>query len=290
MKKIVIIPILLLMICLANVAFAQNNDEGEQVENCLLWKITNSVGVPSYLFAYVPNLCEADKILSEGTQEALYDSQEILFDIDLMDANDKKMFDHNLQLSAKKKLKSFFENENEYKEILKKLKAKLGDDFADGVNLKSWALADLIEKKNVVCEHKYDYRQDFMKVAEEIKIPISIIESTKDYANMMDKLCDKKEKLIILEAINSDNSTKILNAFGKKDLKGLAAMKQAKIIFKDNANDYFYYRNKKLAASLKPKINLKSVFAVVDAASVGGENGLLMMLLQEGFSIEPMLR
>jgi uncharacterized protein YbaP (TraB family) len=119
---------------------------------------------------------------------------------------------------------------------------------------------------------------------------ISGIESASDYIGLMNKIQEGHEAEIYDAAMNKNTQAIKLQLYKKMDIRGLASIKQAEPGFKDMANEYFFYRNKRLAAALKPKINAKSVFIMIDAASIGGENGLLYALLQEGFSIEPVVK
>jgi uncharacterized protein YbaP (TraB family) len=213
----------------------------------------------------------------------------LIFDLDESDPEIKKALDAAKQSSSRKTLKGYFTSEPEFKEFNKKLMLKLGEDYTNALELKPWAIADLIATKNNVCEKPFNYDDYFLNIAKDNSIPVSSLESVKEHTSLLDKISENNEKQILLEALNSE-AKPMLKLFAKKDIRGLAALKGAKPGYKENLNDYFYYRNKKLAAALKDKISAKSVFIVIDAASVGGENGLIFALLQEGFGIEPVIR
>jgi uncharacterized protein YbaP (TraB family) len=290
MKKIILVTSAVCCLLFANQLQAQTTDEGEQIENAILWKITGSGGIaPSYVFATISNLCEEQKIITDGIQEAIYDSQELIFDLDKSDPEIKKALDAAKQSNSRKTLKGYFASELEFKEFNKKLMLKLGEDYANALELKPWAIADLIATKNNVCEKPFNYDDYFLTIAKDNSIPVSSLETVKEHTSLLDKLSENNEKQILLEALNTE-AKPMLKLFAKQDIRSLAALKGAKPGYKENLNDYFYYRNKKLAAGLKEKISAKPVFIVIDAASAGGENGLIFALLQEGFGIEPVIK
>ncbi len=265
--------------------------QAQKLENSLLWKISGKgLEKPSYLFGTIHASCDAT--LDKNVLKALDKTQQLFLEIDMDEPNIQSelmlyvMMKDGVTMRQLTNLKdavlldAFLQENTGYSMVLLN-------------NIKPFFVTAMLIPKLLDCEMQ-SLEAELMKVSKEQKEEIYGLETVKDqmdifdiipYQEQMDELMktaknnlvdDKKEFQELLTIYNTHD----INALLELNLKSKNTM-----ITKFD-NELLINRNKNWVPKIEKAISEKPTFFGVGAAHLGGENGLIMLLRKQGYTVE----
>lgn len=258
----------------------------------LLWQISaKNLEKPSYLFGTMHSICKDDYIWTVKMKEALANSEEVCFEMDLSDTSMKSKLKYMLIDTSGKKLEDYFTPED-YGEIARYLKDMLKVDIAKLQMMKPIALLTMVSLKMSQCKEREAYEKNIMKAAKAQGEKISGLETIEDQMNLMQKTPnDTIIKALINIAKNKMNLYSryriLAGYYRQQDLPALYKMMGSSMSV-DNMDMMLNERNEKWITQMPGKMDHKSVFFAVGAGHLWGEKGLIQLLKNQGYTMVPL--
>lgn len=279
MKNILKSALIASLVLVVNVGFAQTN----KVENSLLWEISgNGLKKPSYLFGTIHMMCENDFVIKEKVTKAFDKTEELALELD---------FDDPIELQNMQKLAvaSVPLSQALTKEEYSKLEALLKNTFS--LNIKDYENYNLIGLMSVVlmkelnCPPKM-YEFEFLKMGMQRKSIIHGMEKVDDQIKAFANAYDNKEFIEQLALYDSTPFNELVGIYKKENLNQLFSLStDKKYMDKEEQNFMLDSRNKKWITKMPEMMQQHSVFFAVGAAHLPGDNGLINLLRQAGYTV-----
>ncbi len=287
------ISAVLLVSLLAISVPAQHTDENKT----LLWKISgNGLEKPSYLFGTIHMLCADDALLSSNMKNAINECDEVYLEVDLdnlfemmgaigkMKMNGDTTLQDLLSKEDYKKVKSYFESKNSM------LPFSMLETF------KPILAASTLEEGSLPCDNTAMMEQVIMEEAKLSGKKIKGLETMAYQAGMLDSIPYTLQAQQLLSYIENagtgdkeDKQMKeMFKAYKNQDLKKLEDLMVETDAGMAGFTDLLLYnRNQNWVKKLKTLMAEKSLVIAVGAGHLPGEKGVIYLLREEGYTVEP---
>jgi uncharacterized protein YbaP (TraB family) len=158
--------------------------------------------------------------------------------------------------------------------------------------LQSFLYQDMIEGS------MKSYEMELLNIGSERKMKFDGLETVEDQVNVFEKIpyTDQAKALVeLIKEIKKDENSgkaefkKLIDIYLAQDIEGMVEM-SGEEFFKDMENgeaELLTNRNQKWIPKIKAFSKDKSVFYAVGAAHLGGPNGILRLLMKEGYTLKP---
>ncbi len=265
---------------------------GETKEKSLLWSISgNGLEKTSYILGTIHLICPDDYFWTEKMQEAFEASEKVAFELDMDDPALSAQVQSGLVLKDGKKLKDFFTDE-EYKKLSDFSQENLGMPLDLLQSYKPFALMSLISMKSVSCMIPESYEGNIMKITLEAEKEILGLETADDQLAIFDAMDSDTVASQLMSVIENFDSLKsqynqMLITYKEQDLEGLHQLVIESPDFKFDLNTLLYNRNRKWIGQIKELSNEHAMFYAVGAGHLSGDEGVLNLLREQGFTVEP---
>ncbi len=286
MYKIIALSISFLL----GLSIVQARGKSTDNEKSLLWKISgNGLTQPSYLFGTIHLICPDDYLWTSTMQEALKSCRKIAFEMDMDDPALQQEVAMGLMLKDGKTLKSFY-TEEEYA-LLKDVLAQQGVAIDMLQALHPFALMQFIYMNAVSCPAPSSYEANIMKEAQKDSLEIVGLESAADQLNVIKNLDVDTLARQLLTVINDMDSFRntlndMISAYKNQDLPALNNIIINSPDYKDALDELLYDRNKKWIAVIQQLIQEQPTFIAVGAGHLLGEQGVIHLLREKGYTID----
>jgi len=281
----------------------KTNEIPERLDNSLLWELSGKGIKKSYIFGTIHMISEKDFVIDERTMKAIKKCKKMVMEIDISQSLQTGM--KLLALSGMKggktlsdlispedyqMVKSYFEKEAKSTEakmipfnMIEKWKPML---------LQSFLYQDMIEGS------MKSYEMELLNIGTERKMKFDGLETVEDQVNVFEKIpyTDQAKALVeLIKEIKKDENSgkaefkKLIDIYLAQDIEGMVEM-SGEEFFKDMENgeaELLTNRNQKWIPKIKAFSKDKSVFYAVGAAHLGGPNGILRLLMKEGYTLKP---
>lgn len=264
----------------------------------LLWKISgNGLDKPSYLFGTIHMLCKEDAVLSKNLKEAIRQSDDVYFEVDLDNMMEllsvagkmKMKGDTTLRdlLTAEEygRVKSFFESKNSL------LPFSLLETY------KPILAASLLEQNNSVCDATAMMEQVIMEEARRQKKKIKGLETMGYQASVLDQIPYKLQAEQLLRYIDDAGKkeaedsefSQMMQAYKEQNLDKLEVMINTSDPAISNYTDILLnQRNHNWVEKLKQIMPGHSLLIAVGAGHLPGKEGVINLLRLAGYKVTPM--
>lgn len=261
--------------------------------NTLLWRISgNGVQKPSYLYG---TMHLQDRRLFHFT-DSLYTALEKVEGFALeIDFNE--LMDSLFTESFRNAEEELLEDDDEKVKIDKKKIDKSVDSILKNLNLK----LDKLTKKDL--KKIREYRTN--RLLQQGEMPTIVdgylyglalrhnkwiggIEDVADQLSLKDELGGDltPEDVLLPEKLMRSSLEEMINIYLKKDLQALADYVDDKYS-KDDLDDLLTHRNIKMARRMDSLTKLRTMFFAVGAAHLPGDSGVITLLRNKGFTVDP---
>lgn len=286
MKKIIRLVVVFAAVVLSGNVQAQENKV--ELENSLLWEISgNGLTEPSYLYGTMHMMCEADFLIKEKVKNAIENTDKLALELDFDDPTEL-MAMQNMTTSTKP-LSERLSNED-YAKLDKFLQSQLGMGAKNFENYTLIGIMSMVMFKSLNCPPKM-YEVEFMQQAMANKKEILGLEKVETQVTGFSESYTDEEFIEQLKYYNTSYFDEMVAIYKEESLNELYNMvtdekfmdAEAKTIMLDN-------RNKNWVAIMPELMNAQPVFFAVGAGHLPGENGVINLLRNAGYSVKPVLK
>jgi uncharacterized protein YbaP (TraB family) len=256
----------------------------------LLWKIEKRGYETSYLFGTI-HIIPADKFELDGDLlNALKSTDELILEADLSDQGAVMAAMKFAQLPNGGKLDTML-NREEYNLLDSALKANVGMGLAGFVSFKPFFIESLFAS-TLVKDNPTIIELELTKRMKEMEKPLTTLETLEEQMTIFDSIPYRDQLASLIEMLQEENSLqaeyeKLLSLYLEEDLDALGAYMSESL--DDEQTLYFLLekRNRKWMTLLTEWMTEKSLFIAVGAGHLSGETGLIKLLREEGYTVNP---
>jgi uncharacterized protein len=290
---LLLLPVLFFQYCRSQpVDKLTSNDNG----NTLLWEISgNQLSKPSYLFGTFHLMCKEDIKLSGNLKQAIKNSGEVYFEMDLDDPSNMLGGLFFMNMNDGKKLKDLYTPE-EYSRIEHFFKDSLKTGMMMVEKMKPNFLEAFLYPKMMPCKTMSGIEQEVLVVAKNDKKEIKGFETIAFQASVFDSIPYEEQAKALLEMIDSIHSytayfDTMLHVYKSQQLDEMEKMfSDTAFGMKGEDQDILLdRRNRNWVQQLKKILPETNVFLAVGAGHLVGKNGLIALLKKEGYTLRPLL-
>lgn len=268
--------------------------DAQELENSTLWKIEgNGLEEASYLFGTIHLTCDA--ALDDDVKKALDNTSRIVLELDMDDpAVTSKMMSSTL-LADGKTIKDFV-SEEDYVAIDSLFTKNMGLSIKLMENVKPFFLSSMFYPKMVDCPME-SFELELMKVAKEQNEAIDGLETIEDQLQVFEDipLEDQYADLVRMAKDNLEYDknifAKMLKIYEEEDITALLDMMndENNQTVSDHQDVLLVNRNKNWISKIESYAKEEPTFFGVGAGHLAGENGVINLLRQAGFTVTAVL-
>ncbi len=257
----------------------------------VLWRVTgNDMQHPLYIYGSIHALPQADFMIHDTVNYIFQNSSLAVFEVDLAqpDLNaeiQKGMFmtetsiEQLLSDDDFKTLKSFVEDSLGLPmEAVKKVKPLMFSAF-------------LIPR--IIGSQPASYDFYFLQKAQELSIPVAGLETISEQFGYFDSIPLKIQAQMLMESVNDFQKekyhyAKMIELYKKHDIEALYELTvDMTKEYESFINILIHKRNEEWVPRITDLCSEETCFVVVGCAHLGGEEGVVNLLRQEGYSVKP---
>lgn len=263
-------------------------------DNTLLWMISgNGLKKPSFLFGTFHLLCKEDTHFSDQLKKALKESDAVYMEMDMDDPSIMLGSMLYMNMQDGKKLEDLYTPE-EYKRIQSYFSDTLKMPLMLLQRTKPYFLVALLYPKMMECNSPVGVETELVKIAKEDKKEIRGLETMQFQASIFDSIPYEWQAKELLKNIDSFSVYKnefdtMLRYYKDQQLDSLKMMIGKSEFGSEKYNDLLLNdRNKNWVKQLQEIMKDESVFVAVGAGHLVGDAGLIHLLRNEGYKVEPL--
>jgi uncharacterized protein YbaP (TraB family) len=265
--------------------------------NTLLWKVSGKgLSKPSYLFGTMHMICANDIELSDSLKNAIKNSDKVYLELDMDDM--MQMMSAMMHMTMKgdtslsdllspadyKKVKDYFEKKSSLIPfaMMEKYKPLLVESM---VMEQSQNCDDMIVIEQLVMEQATKYNKE-IKGLETFDYQLSIFDKIpyKFQAQQLVKMVDEASS----DSSNDKDEIMVLtDAYRKQELNKMDELTKDDPSIGDFTDILLYERNANWAEKLQTIMKNNAVVVAVGAGHLPGKKGVLNLLRQAGYKVEP---
>ncbi|WP_209329611.1 TraB/GumN family protein [Lunatimonas salinarum] len=255
----------------------------------VFWEISgNGLSTPSYLMGTVHLLCEDEFELEGVLADKLAASRALVLEVDLDDPGLAIAMMSKMHNEGGESITDYL-SEEEYGEIRTLLMERTGVDIGMLKRLRPFMLMSLIYPSLLECETK-SYESELMKLAKSSKAEIHGLESVDDQLSVFDQIPLEEQYRSFYEyAMDLDKGReefkKLIKAYREEDIEVLLKMVSESPEYRDYQEILLDNRNLNWIDPMGKWMKDGPVFFAVGAGHLGGENGLIQLLKNEGYRL-----
>jgi len=278
------------------------NSIPEKLDNSLLWELSGKGIKKSYIFGTIHMISEKDFFMDDKTMNAIKKCKKMVMEIDI--SQSLQMGIKLMTLSGMKggktladfvrpedyqMVKTYFEKEAKSTEA-KMLPFEMIEKWKPML-LQSFLYQDMIEGT------MKSYEMELLSIGSERKMKFDGLETVEDQVNVFEKIpyADQAKALVeLIKEIKKDSGSgkaefkKLLDLYLAQDIDGMVEM-SGEEFFGDLENgeaEMLTNPNQKWIPKIKAMSKEKPTFYAVGAAHLGGPNGVIRLLMKEGYTLK----
>lgn len=282
-----ILPLVCAALSLPSISKAQ--------QKSLLWKISGN-GLPqaSYLFGTIHIIPAKDYFLPRQADSLLGTSKKLVLEMDISDPSLQVKLMGSMMLDSGKTLADLY-TPKEYEYLGKRLDKKFGIPIAALSTMKPILVQQSLMMKAMTGSDYKSYEKEFMTKAKQAQIELVGLETLEDQMAALDAMPLKEQAEGLLKAVKKPGDAekslgKLIDKYKTQDVEALnASVAGDKADLKKYEEDLLINRNKNWIPKIAALAKDGQIFVAVGAAHLGGENGVIRLLRNAGFTVEPVL-
>jgi uncharacterized protein YbaP (TraB family) len=276
-RKVILCAI---MIILMNLSEAQ-----------LLYQVSgNGLDKSSYIFGTIHFVCDEDQ-LDEIAAAALKNSKKVFLELDMDDPSlSSKMQKLMLDLSAKEDYAEL--DELDYQRLNQFLLDNYGTGLDQMSAMKPFALMSMVMLKSIECEQFTSVEELVMKEAKRNHLGIYGLETIEFQMGLFDDIPFEDQMDWIWETLDSDfqyEYGRMLDAYNDGDLEELYDLILDSPGFANYIDKLLNDRNLNWMPIIQKEMSKQPTFFAVGAGHLAGNMGVLELLREEGYQVQPVV-
>jgi uncharacterized protein YbaP (TraB family) len=265
-------------------------------EKSLLWKISGrTLPDDSYLYGTIHLIGKKDYFLLPTVENAIGKVKSMVFEIDLSAMDDiSQLMPLMMQgFMRNDTTLSMLYNASEYEKVASYFN-DMGLPFQILEKLKPMLLSSLDPKGlGVNGSDLKSYEMEFLSLAQNKNLDIKGLETIAFQMSIFDSIPYRVQAEMLLEQINQkDEGTSMIDElagiYKKQDIQKMEKMLEDDAGMDQYKDLLLYRRNKRWVAPMIEIMRNKPTFFAVGAGHLPGEKGVISLLRQAGFTVEPL--
>jgi hypothetical protein len=287
------------------------NTHSQANENALLWEVTGKdLSKPSYVFGTIHMIPKADFALSDAARKAIGQSDKVIFEINMKDMS-------NPMALIGVFMKAMMPNGTRLRDLISPEDYQLVKHRFDSIGMpiamlervKPMFLSVLVEGGGSMdmlgngsdespATKNLSYEMEIMKIAEKQKKEFGGLETMAFQMSIFDSIPYKAQAEMLVKAVKSsgDDSAsefaKMVEMYKSQDIDKMANALSAEGADTEGLGQYesmlVTTRNKNWIPLMAKGMKDKPSFYAVGAGHLGGKEGVLNLLRQEGYTLKPL--
>lgn len=261
-------------------------------ESSLLWEVSgNGLAESSYLYGTVHMICPDDLNMSEPIMESLAKSEQLVMELDL---DDPSLVMEMQRLSVNPGMRNISEDltDEQLSTINAFFTKHYGTDMSQLGVMRPFSLLSMALVKGFECPLPASYEEQFLNYAEENEWETYGLESVEEQIAVIETASFEEQiewlmAYIAEEDKLSEEMETMISLYLNEDLEGLAEYVENSPEMEGMADELLVKRN---ANWIDPMIEFASeqpTFFAVGAAHLGGATGVIKLLREAGYTVEP---
>ncbi|MEX2484595.1 MAG: TraB/GumN family protein [Brumimicrobium sp.] len=290
-----LLQLFLLMLTLVTNLFSGFSQDTTAIErsSSLLWEVSGKkVKSPSYIFGTMHLIPRKQFLFPESLQEKVRNADLLVMEIgglseqmkgmQLMMLEEGELFDYFTEEQADS-IFDYSEEHLDYSE--EQLRTMFG-------KMKPFVLIQLMTKE-AFGENPASYEMSLEKIAKENEIQIEGLETIEEQMSLFDNLSSEEQVEMVMSSLRSVESSqeeteKLIEVYLSQDIDSLHKyMLESDMDFTTFEDNFLNKRNQKWIPKIKKMIKKNKAFIAVGAGHLGGENGVIQLLINEGYTVKP---
>lgn len=265
--------------------------------NTLLWRITGKgLQKPSYLFGTMHMLCADDIALSDSLKTAIRGADYVYLELDMNNMFEMLGAMQHMSMKNDTTLADLLTAE-EYKKV--EAYFKEGSSILPFEMLQTYkpllTASLLAEQQSPACDHMISMEQLIMTEAKENNVTLKGLETMDYQLGIFDQIPYKIQAKQLYQMVthvgnkSEESELRILTeAYRKQELAKLEEMTRKEDMgIKNFADILLYNRNSNWAKKLQTLMQNQSLVVAVGAGHLPGSRGVISLLRQAGYKVEP---
>lgn len=282
--------ILFFLLSFAGVYQSFGNDTEEK---SLLWKISgNGLESPSYLFGTIHVICEDNFLMNGQIEAALKESHQLALEIDV---SDPEMIAKIQMLSLNEGMRNIKEDLNS--EQIDAVNEYFTEKFGAGIDqfgiLKPFVISSLLIQGSLPCSSAVSYETFFSEAMKAENKTLIGLETIEFQMSIFDKIPQKFQLEEIVKSITEKDMTEqfiqLMNAYTNQDIEKMYGLGMDSALFQEYADLILVERNKNWISKIEEMIKQAPTFVAVGAAHLPSETGVIQLLIDQGYTVEPII-
>ncbi|MGC9331279.1 MAG: TraB/GumN family protein [Bacteroidales bacterium] len=277
---------LLLIITLTGFVFT-----GLAQQDALLWKVTGkNLDKPSYLYGTIH--IQAKEVFAYDTliYEKMRSCSAMAVEL-IMDEIDPKTI-KEIMFMEEGSIADYLSDE-EYHLLDSVMKARTGQPLMLFEKMKPFFLSSQIMQTMIPKEMPLPLDMHFIDTARKMGKNILALETLSDQIGAIDKMSVEEQVDMLMDGLTDDENSmekqfnQLVEVYVAQDIDSLQVLMQDTALPEFFGKELIIKRNKGMAKALHKIMKKQSVFAAFGAAHLVGEKGVIELLRQKGYKIEP---
>ncbi len=263
-----------------------------QDAKALLWKIEGKgIEKPSYLYGTVHAICADDFFLTDGVKKALESTEQTVLELDMDDPNLAVKMQQSMLNPGMTNFSSQLTEEQ--KDVINTfLTTHYGADLSQLGVLKPFGLVSMVVIKTIECAKQESYEQTFVTNAKSSEKEVLGLETIEFQLSIFDELAMEEQINMLVESITGFEEgkaefNKLVGLYKQQDIKGLYELMKESPQFAGFEDILLTKRNKAWIPKIEEIAKEKPSFFAVGAMHLGGNNGVLKLLKDAGYTLTP---
>ncbi|UOQ78587.1 TraB/GumN family protein [Hymenobacter sp. 5516J-16] len=263
--------------------------------NALLWKVSGKgLAKPSYLYGTIHLICPQDLRISEPVKRAFASTRQLILELDMDSPTLLEDMKAGMKMNDGQTLHKLL-SAADYARVSSYLKDKAGIPIAQVSMLKPFIVSSLLYSNLLGCAPA-SYETSFVKLAQEQHKEIQGLETVQEQLGFFDKIPYTVQSqlladLVTREAEAQQEFQQLVTLYKAQKIEELRAVTSASAFsFPGYAEMLLDNRNQRWLATIAQQAAGQPTFFAVGAAHLGGPKGLLALLRQQGYQVQPVTR
>lgn len=267
----------------------------EVASNALLWKISGKgLAQPSYLYGTIHLICAQDLRLTESVKRAISASRRITLELDMDSPTLRQDMQAGMKMRNGQTLHKLL-RPREYARVSHYLKDKVGIPIAQVGMLKPFLVSSLLYSNLLGCT-PISYESVLVKLAQEQHKEITGLETVQEQMGIFDRIPYAVQSQLLANMVGKEDEARqefqqLVTLYKAQKIEELRAV-TATSAFAFPGYDKLLLddRNQRWVGAIGRQAAAQPTFFAVGAAHLGGPNGLVHLLRQQGYQVRPVSR
>jgi uncharacterized protein len=266
------------------------NINGQDYENALLWKITGpELESPSYLFGTIHVTCDAT--LNNNVLEALDQTKLLVLELDMDDPSMQMQMMKYMNMKDGIELADLV-SEDDYTTLKAFANEELGMSVEFIKNMKPFIISSMMYPKLIDCNMQ-SFEIELMKVSKSQNEEVMGLETIEEQLSIFDEIPYQEQVKDLIKSAKENLAedkklfAKMMEIYNKQDIELLLTIiTNSESSFSAHTEKLLFKRNQNWIPKIIAHAKNQPTFFGVGAAHLAGEQGVIALLRNAGYTIE----